>query len=51
MMKNFKNIFCKCASILCMVAMFVAMHSVNITCTGKYYQPTVPKAMDKFKKY
>lgn len=49
-MKNIKKFVTKCSGILCMVAMFLAVHSVNVTCNGKYYQPKVPKELDKFRK-
>ncbi len=49
-MKKFKKFLYGCGHILCMVAMFIAIHSVNITCTGKYYQPLVPNSMDKYRK-
>lgn len=50
-MKNFKWVLTKCSGILCMVAMFLAVHSVNVMCSGKYYQPVVPEALDKYRKY
>ncbi len=49
-MKGFKNFAYKCAGALCMVAMFISVHSVNVMCGGKYYQPKVPKGLDKFRK-
>ncbi len=49
-MKGFKNFAYKCAGAVCMAAMFLAIHSVNVTCLGKYYQPKVPKELDKFRK-
>lgn len=49
-MKNIKSIITKCSGILCMVAMFLAVHSIDVMCTGKYYQPKVPKELDKFRK-
>ncbi|MGN0150004.1 MAG: cyclic lactone autoinducer peptide [Clostridia bacterium] len=49
-MVRFKNFVFKCASTLCMIAMFLAVHSVNVLCAGKYYQPKVPKELDKFRK-
>lgn len=49
-MKNFKKFAYKCAGILSMAAMFISIHSVNVMCTGKYYQPVVPKELDKFRK-
>lgn len=50
-MKNLKGILLRSANVLCMAAMFVAMHSANIRCTGKFYQPVAPKALDRFKKF
>lgn len=49
-MGNIKKFAYKCAGILCMIAMFVSLHSINVMCTGKYYQPKVPKELDKFRK-
>ena len=49
-MKGFKNLAYKCASLLCMAAMIVSVHSVNVVCGGKFYQPRVPKELDKFRK-
>lgn len=49
-MKKFKNLLTKCEGVLCMVAMFLAVHSVSVMCAGKYYQPKVPKELDKFRK-
>lgn len=49
-MKNIKKFATKCAGILCIVAMFLAVHSVSVACGGKYYQPKVPKQLDKFRK-
>lgn len=48
-MKSFKNFVIKCSGILCMAAMFLAVHSVNVMCGGKFYQPKVPKELDKFR--
>lgn len=49
-MKNFKQLAYKCAGILCMAAMIISVHSVNVMCGGKFYQPVVPKELDKFRK-
>ncbi len=49
-MKKFKAVVMKCLSVLCMVAMFLAVHSVNVVCNGRYYQPEVPKELDKFRR-
>lgn len=48
-MKNLKKIALKLSGVLCMAAMFLAVHSVNVMCQGKYYQPVVPKELDKFR--
>lgn len=50
-MKNIKSLLIKCSGIVCMAAMFVAAHSVNVMCAGKFYQPVVPKELDKFRKF
>lgn len=49
-MKNLKRFAYKCAGIMCMAAMIISVHSVNVMCHGKYYQPVVPKELDKFRK-
>lgn len=49
-MKNFKKLIFKCSGVLCMVAMFLAVHSANVMCGGKFYQAKVPKELDKFRK-
>lgn len=46
-MKNIKWLVAKCSGVLCMVAMFIAIHSVNTMCVGKFYQPIVPKNLYK----
>lgn len=50
-MKNWKGFLLRSANVLCMAAMFVAMHSANIRCTGRFYQPVEPKALNRFKKF
>ncbi len=50
-MKRFSNLIHKCIGVLCMCAMLVAVHSVNVTCLGKFYQPQAPKKLDKFRKF
>jgi hypothetical protein len=32
-----------------MFAMFLAVHSVDVMCAGKYYQPKVLKELDQFR--
>ena len=49
-MKKFKNFIFKYSGLLCALAMFVATHTANITCAGKYYQPEEPAELAKFKK-
>ena len=49
-MKKFKNMMFKYSGVLCAVALFVAMHTANITCIGKFYQPEEPAGLAKFKK-
>lgn len=50
-MKKFKKLVFKCSGILCMVAMFLAVHSANVMCVGKFYQPRVPKELDEFRRF
>ena len=50
-MKNLKKVLFKCANAVCMLGLFAAIHGINITCTGKYYQPAAPKALDAYKKF
>ena len=49
-MKKFKSFIFKYSGALCAVALFIAMHSANITCFGKFYQPEEPAGLAKFKK-
>ena len=50
-MKNIKKHALKIGRVFCMLAMFVAIHSANVMCTGKYYQPEAPEGLEKFKKF
>lgn len=44
-MKKFKFI---AQSLLCASAMFIATNSIGTMCVGRYYQPEVPKNLEKF---
>lgn len=46
-MKNLKKLLYRGANIICLFAMFVAIHSVNITCTGKFFQPRCPEKLQE----
>lgn len=36
-------------SFFCAAVMFMAINSIGTMCVGRYYQPTEPKEMSKFK--
>lgn len=48
-MKNYRFIN-KIANIVCAVAMFCAIHSINNMCLGRWHQPEVPKELEKYRK-
>lgn len=49
-MKAFSQIYYYLGKILCSTALIMAIHSINTMCTDSYYQPKVPKELEKFRK-
>lgn len=45
MKNNMRKLMLKLGGLACSVAAFVAVYSVNIACTGKYYQAELPKSL------
>lgn len=48
-MKKLKDLALKVSSFSCVMALLLALNSINITCSGKYYQPKAPAALREFK--
>lgn len=47
-MKIYKFIT-KIANIVCAIALFCAVHSINNMCLGRWHQPEVPKGLGKYR--
>ena len=44
-----KNLMFKVCSIVCSFAFLVAIQSLDQMCGGTYYQPKVPKSLEKYR--
>jgi len=50
MMKKIRIKFLRIGSVVCSLALFLAIHSANVACFGKYHQPKFPEGLEKYKK-
>lgn len=45
-----KNLIFRAGCVLCSFAFVVAINTLGNMCTGSFYQPEVPKSLEKYRK-